>query len=447
MRSKFNPRFSRRQLLASLGAGAAATPLLPLFESESKAAKGDIARVVMMFSPNGTIRPNWLPTGGQSDFTLSPILASLEPVRDQIVVLAGIRYPSGGAGNNHMAGPSKFTTGTGLLDGDEFPGGGDASSGWGAGTSIDQTHAAMVGGETPFASLEFGVRVTGSNVRHRLSYAGSNMPIPPENDPAAMFDRLFSEFGVDQAELARLRAERRSVLDVLSSQTGALQSKVGTSDVAKMEAHLEGIREIEKRLDLDGATGEHCEVPELTVPGDALATAAYPEVSALQLELLTMAFACDLTRSATFLWSGSTSGQTFPWLDIGEGHHDLSHEGDGNEDAQQKLTDINTWYAEQFAAFVQMLGSIPEGDGTMLDNTIVLWGNELSKGNSHQIDPIPLVMAGGRNLGINTGRFLSFDDGTIHNRVLVSILQAMGHDVDSYGELDSGSGPLPGLFV
>lgn len=447
MHSRFNPRFSRRQLLASLGAGVAATPLLPLFESESKAAKGDIARVVMMFSPNGTIRPNWLPTGGQSDFTLGPILASLEPVREQIVIMDGISYPNGGAGNNHMAGPTKFTSGTGLLAGDEFGGGGDASSGWGGGTSIDQTHAAMVGGETPFASLEFGVRVTGSNVRNRLSYAGSNMPIPPENDPAAMFDRLFSEFGVDQAELARLRAERRSVLDVLSSQTEALQAKVGASDIAKMDAHLEGIREIEKRLDLDGATGEHCEVPDQTAPRDPLATAAYPEVSALQLELLTMAFACDLTRSATLMWNGSTSGQTFPWLDIAESHHDLSHEGDSNEDAQQKLTSINTWYAEQFSAFVQMLAAVPEGDGSMLDNTIVLWGNELSKGNSHQIDPIPLVMAGGSNLGINTGRFLTFDDGTSHNRVLVSILQAMGHDLDTYGELDDGSGPLPGLLL
>ncbi len=447
MHSKFNPRFSRRKLLASVGATVAATPLLPLFESESKAAKGDIARVVMMFSPNGTIRNNWLPSGGQDDFTLSPILASLEQVRDQIVIMDGIRYPSGGAGNNHMAGPSKFTCGTGLLAGNDFAGGGDVSSGWGAGTSIDQTHASLVGGETAFASLEFGVRVTGSNVRHRLSYSGSNMPIPPENDPASMFDRLFSEFGADQAELARLRAERRSVLDVLGAQTEAIQSKVGVSDVAKMEAHLEGIREIEKRLDLAGATGEHCSVPEQTTPGDALATSAYPDVSALQLELLTMAFACDLTRSATFLWSGSTSGQTFPWLDIDEGHHDLSHAGDGNADAQQKLTNINTWYAEQFTSFVQMLGAIPEGNGTMLDNTIVLWGNELSKGNSHQVDPIPLVMAGGRNLGIDTGRFLSFDDGTIHNRVLVSILQALGHDVDSYGELDNGSGPLPGLFV
>jgi len=237
------------------------------------------------------------------------------------------------------------------------------------------------------------------------------------------------------------------VLDVLTTQTEALQSRVGASDVAKMDAHLEGIREIEKRLDLDGAAGEHCEVPEQTAPGDPLATSAYPDVSALQLELLTMAFACDLTRSATFMWNGSTSGQTFPWLDISESHHDLSHEGDSNGDAQQKLTSINTWYAEQFSSFVQMLAAVPEGDGTMLDNTIVLWGNELSKGNSHQIDPIPLVMAGGRNLGINTGQFLTFEDGTIHNRVLVSILQALGHEVDSYGDLDNGSGTLAGLFV
>jgi len=441
----FNPRFTRRGMLASLGAGLAATPLLPLFESESKAADGDIARVVLMFSPNGTIRPNWLPSGGTADFTFGPILAPLEPVRDQILVLDGVRYPGGGAGNNHMAGPSKFTSGTGLLAGDEFTGGGDASSGWGGGTSVDQVHAGEVGGETPFASLEFGVRVTGSNPRHRLAYGGPNNPIPPESDPSAMFDRLFSEFGADQAELAQLRAERRSVLDILNAQTSTIESRVSSADKLKMDAHLEGLREIEKRLDLDGATGEHCEVPEVSLPGDALATSAYPEVSALQLELLTMAFACDLTRAATFMWSGSTSGQSFPWLDINEGHHDLSHEGDGNGDAQSKLTQINTWYAEQFASFVQMLAAVPEGDGTMLDNTIVLWGNELSKGNTHQVDPVPLVMAGGSNLGIEPGRFLQFDDGTLHNRVLVTILRALGHDVDTFGELDGGSGALPGF--
>ena len=444
-RKPFNPRFTRRGLLASMGAGLAATPLLPLFESESKAAVGDVARVVLMFSPNGTIRPNWLPSGGTTDFSFGSILAPLEPVRDQILVLDGIRFPSGGAGNNHMAGPSKFTCGTGLLAGDEFTGGGDASSGWGGGTSVDQVHAAAVGGETPFSSLEFGVRVTGSNPRHRLAYGGPNNPIPPESDPAAMFDRLFSEFGADQAELARLRTERRSVLDVLDAQTSAIESRVSSADKAKMAAHLEGLREIEKRLDLDGATGEHCEVPDVMMPGDALATSAYPEVSQLQLQLLTMAFACDLTRAATFMRSGSTSGQSFPWLDISEGHHDLSHEGDGNGDAQNKLTRINTWYAEQFASFVQMLAAVPEGDGTMLDNTIVLWGNELSKGNTHDVDPVPLVMAGGANLGIETGRFLQFEDGTIHNRVLVTILQALGHDIDSFGELDNGSGRLPGF--
>ncbi len=444
-RKPINPRFTRRGWLASVGAGLAATPLLPLLESESQAADRGIARVVLMFSPNGTIRSNWLPSGGTSDFTFGSILAPLEAVRDRVLVLDGIRFPSGGAGNNHMAGPSKFSAGTGLLAGDEFEGGGDVSSGWGGGTSLDQVHASAVGGETPFSSLEFGVRVTGSNPRHRLAYGGPNNPIPPESDPAAMFDRLFSEFGADQAELARLRAERRSVLDVLGAQTSAIESRVSSSDKAKLDAHREGLREIEKRLDLDGATGEHCEVPGVTMPGDAFATTAYPEVSALQMELLTMAFACDLTRAATFMWSGSTSGQSFPWLDISEGHHELSHEGDGNDDARNKLTQINRWYAEQFSAFVQMLAAVPEGDGTMLDNTIVLWGNELSKGNNHQIDPIPLVMAGGANLGIETGRFLQFDDGTLHNQVLVTILQALGHDIDSFGELDDGSGGLPGV--
>ncbi len=443
---RFNPKFSRRGLLKGLGLSAAAAPLLPLLESESRAADGPIARVVLMFSPNGTIRDNWLPSGNGTNFTLSPILASLAPVQDQIVVIDGLEYRAGGAGNKHMAGPSKFTAGSGLLSGDEFSGGGDASSGWGAGTSIDQVHAQAVGAMTPFASLELGVRVSGGNVRNRLSYSGPNEPIPPENNPTEVFDRLFSEFGQSQAELARVRAERRSALDVLKEQTESLKTKIAAAENQKMESHLDGLREIEKRLDLESATGEHCEVPMIGDVGDHMSTQNYPEVTRLQMDLLTMAFACDLTRASTFMWNGSTSGQTFPWLDVNDSHHDLSHLGDEDDAARDKLTSINTWYAEQFSYFVQSLAAIPEGDGTMLDNTIVLWGNELGKGNNHTHKQIPLVLAGGGNLGIQTGRLLEFDD-VENNRLLVSILNALGYPVETHGDLDNGSGGLPGLHV
>lgn len=437
MRSFNRPEFSRRAFLGSLGASAALLPFLPM--TETHAAEGPPLRLLIMFSSCGTNREGWLPSGGVDDFTLGPILSPLDSVKDEIIVVDGLRFNSGGAGNNHMAGPSKFTCGTGLLSGGEFSGGGDASSGWGGGTSIDQVYAEN-SGDTAFKSLELGVRVGGANPRTRLSYSGPNQPIPPESDPNQVFERLFAEFGQDQAVVAKLKAERRSVLDVVKAQTDALEQRIGQADRHKMQAHLEGLNEIEKRLTLESS----CEVPTENGSIDAGATENYPEVTRLQMDLLTTAFACDLTRSATFMWNGSTSGQTFPWLGFSESHHDLSHEGDSNDGAQNKLVQINNWYAEQFAYLVNRMRDIPEGDGTMLDNTIIVWGNELGKGNSHTHKNIPIVMAGGRNAGITPGRFLQYDD-VAHNRLLVSVLNALGVDVNSYGETDNGTGGLSGL--
>ncbi|MEM9458033.1 MAG: DUF1552 domain-containing protein [Myxococcota bacterium] len=434
--------FSRRALLQGLGAGAALAPFVPLLEVQ--AAEGPPLRLLLMFSANGTIRDAWLPQGSESDFTLGPILSSLEPVKDQIIVIDGLKFPSGGPGNRHMQGPSKFACGSALLDGD-FGGGGGASSGWGGGTSIDQAYAAEVGAQTPFKSLELGVRVSGSNVRHRLSYSGPDQPIPPESDPEEVFDRLFADFSQEEtAEIARLRAQRQSILGAVQSQTDAIRARVGRDDRDKIDAHLEGLSEIERRLDLEVGVGEACEVPDPVGSLEHMSTSNYPEVTRLQMDLLTMAFACDLTRSASFMWNGSTSPQTFPWLDISESHHDLSHEGDSNAGAQNKLVKINTWYAEQFSYLVQRMAEIPEGDGTLLDNTVILWGNELGKGNNHSHSNIPLVIAGGRNAGLQLGRFLRYD-GVEHNRLLVSVLNALGLDIDQYGDLDEGSGSLPGF--
>src|SRR5688572_21399066 len=442
MRRRFNPRFSRRGFLAGAGLGLAATPFVPILRS--RAADGPPLRLLLLFSANGTIRDAWLPSGGETDFTLGPILSPLTPYRDDIIVIDGLQYNGGGAGNNHMAGPSKFSCGSGLLAGSEFDGGGDASSGWGGGTSIDQTYATIAGKETPFNSLEIGVRIGSANPRTRLAYAGPNQPIPPENSPWAVFERLFAEFGASAAELAQLKAERRSVIDVGKAQIDTLQNEVAPEDRLKVEAHLDGIREIETRLDLEGSYGEACEVPVVGAEVDPMATDNYPAITRLHMDLLVMAFACDLTRASTFMWNGSTSGQTFPWLGIGTSHHDLSHEGDSNTGAQDDLVAINTWYAGEFAYLIEKLKAIPEGDGTMLDNTIVLWGNELGKGNDHTRTRIPFVMAGGKNAGLQTGRFLQYTD-VENNRLLVSILNALGIDVDTYGDLDDGTGPLSGL--
>lgn len=437
-------RMSRRGLLAGAGLSLAATPFLPMLQSHA-GGDGPPKRLLLLFSPCGTIRDQWLPTGTETDFTFGQIL---EPLalnhQGNVTVLDGIDYNGGGGGNNHMAGPSRFACGSGLLAGSEFSGGGDASSGWGSGISLDQAYAAEVGKFTPFSSLELGVRVNSANPRTRMAYSGPNQPIAPETNPQEVFNRLFSEFGASAAELAQLKAERRSVIDVVKAQTDALHAEVAAGDKLKLDAHLDGIREIEDRLELEANYGDSCEVPMFEDPGDHNATDNYPAVSRLQIDLLVMAFACDLTRSATFMWNGSTSGQTFPWLGISTGHHDLSHEGDSNTDAQNDLVTINRWYAEEIAYLLDRLAAIPEGDGTMLDNTIVLWGNELGKGNSHTRTEIPLLLAGGANLGLPQGRLLEYD-GVENNRLLVSIAQLLGMQVDTFGTNDNGSGPLPGL--
>jgi hypothetical protein len=439
-RRGFNHRFTRRGFLASAGLSVAATPFVPLLEPQ--AADGLPLRLILLFSPNGTIHERWAPTGTESEFTLGEILMPLEANHQgNIIVLDGIDYNSGGAGNNHMAGPSRFTAGSGLLAGSEFSGGGDASSGWGAGKSIDQEYADVAGLETPFRSLELGVRITSTNPRTRMAYSGPDQPIAPEVDPTAVFDRLFTEFTQSAEEVERIRAQRRSVIDVVKAQTDALEQQVGLADKLKIEAHLHGIREIEKRL--DSGLGS-CDVPMLGDPLDHLDTDNYPAVSRLMIDLMVMAMACDLTRAATFMWSGSTSGQTFPWLGITTGHHDISHEGDSNGGAIDDLVAINTWYAGEFAYLLDRLAETPEGDSTMLDHTIVLWGNELGRGNSHTRTTIPLVMAGGGAAGFVTGRYLQLD-GVANNRVLVSILNALGIEVDTWGTTDNGTGGLAGL--
>lgn len=432
---------SRRAFLTGLGAGVALTPFIPLLSASAQ--EGTMPRrVIFLFSPNGTIYEAWKPSGTENNFTFGSILEPLEPYKSYVTVLDGLRYASGGAGNNHMQGPHKFLAGSKLLEGNEFTGGGNASSGWGSQISVDQHIAATVGQQTPFASLEFGVQNGGSDIRTRMSYAGENQPIAPEQDPYAMFDRLFADFGQSEQELTRLRNERKSVIDVVRAQLASLEPRYASGDALKVESHLDALRSIEKRLDIE--YGAACELPVLGDQIDHMADDNFQVVSRLQIDLMVMSLACDMTRIASLLWNGSTSSQTFPFLGFADKHHELSHEGDTNTLAQNKLIDINKFYAGEVAYLLSKLAAVPEGAGSMLDNTLVVWGNELGKGNSHSHYPIPLVLCGGAQGYFRMGRSLDAGD-EIHNRLLVSICQYMGLSDQTYGNLDTGSGPLDNL--
>ena len=444
-------RIPRRTVLRGLGGAAIALPFLEAMHSP-RHAHADVfpKRLVVFFSANGTIPEAWTPSGGEADFTLGEILSPLEPWRDQLLVLRGIDMEAAhhGPGDGHQTGMGTMLTGTELLEGSEFCEG-DCSDptqtvGWGGGISVDQRVAQTVGQDTKFPSLELGVQVQSATIWSRMSYLGPDQPIPPEDDPAKAFARIFGELGQDPFGLATQRAQRHTVLDSVAADFDALHARVGVEDRKKLEAHVTAIREIEKRLDAGGQLGGACQIPAMDRVGDIYATENFPHVGRLQMDLLAMSLACDLTRVASLQWSTSVSNKQFSWLGIEEGHHDLSHESDTNADARAKLVQINRWYAEQYAYLLERLSSIPEGDGTLLDNTVVLWCNELGVGNAHTRRDVPYVLAGSCGGWFRTGRSLDFE-GKNHNDLLVSICQAMGVAVDTFGNPAYCSGPLPNL--
>jgi len=345
-----------------------------------------------------------------------------------------------GPGDAHQKGTGQALTCTELQEGD-FPGDGDGSitSGWADGISVDQAIADVVGGGTKFRSLEFGVGVAGATPFSRISYRGPAQPIPPENDPMAAFERIFGDLNNPPEMQARRIAERHLVLDAVAADYERLLPKLGANDRLKLEAHLAAVRDIEMRLDSEGVGGGLCNQPVLGKVPDLSMIDNIPAIGRLQMDLLAIALACDLTRVASIMWTNSATQMPFPWLSIPEGHHELAHRGNSDEDAQEKLVKINNWYAKQFAYLIAKLKSMPEGDGSVLDSTLLIWVNEHSRGNNHDRDGIPYVIAGKAGGSVTPHRWLQLDD-VPHNNLWVGCMQAMGLDVETFGNPDYCTG-------
>lgn len=404
-------------------------------------------RFVVFFSPNGTVPWNWTPTGTETNFQLSPILSPLAAHQSDIVVISGVDQIQGGAGEQHIQGMGCMLTGMPVNGGGPWNG-----ASWAGGMSVDQVIADQIGAGTKFRSLELGVQVgngppggTPTSVWTRMSYRGSNDPLHPENSPYAIFDRVFSDVDAEEAELARRRALKKSVLDTVRDDYVSLMARIGAADRPRVEAHLSAVRELEESLGL-GTNGRTCTPPTLQPGLSVLSNDNYGAVGRAQMDLLVIAMACDLTRVGGIQWSHSVGETRHRWLDIHEGHHEISHRGDSDTVAQDQLTRINRWYAEQFAYLLAKLKSVPEGDGTLLDHTIVLWCNELAKGNSHSGTDAPYVLAGRGGGSLRTGRFLRYSGHVPHNNLLVSLLNAFGVDRDRFGNPDWCTGPLAGLL-
>jgi hypothetical protein len=448
------PAMNRRTLLRGLGGLAIGLPLLDTMRGASAHAAGPECpkRFIVMYTPNGTIAKNFWPTSvnSETDFQLSPILAPLAAHKDDLLIVGGIDMLSAmgdGPGDAHQKGTGQCLTATELLPGN-FVGGGGLSAGWAGGISVDQEIANHIGQDTAYASLELGVAVQGANVRGRIAYRGPGQPLPPENSPYATYQRLFGDSLGDPLEIEQRVARRQSVLDVVADDYEQLRGRLGGEDRDKLHNHLLSIDAIRNRLDktvveFEGA----CQPLELGPVLDVDKIENMPVIGGLQMDLLAMALACDITRVATLMWTNSTSNAVLSFVDpaITTGHHAIAHKGDEDATKVQHNTLINTWYASQLAALIDRLKAIPEGDGTVFDNTVILWTNEQSRGNNHDRRNLPYVIAGSAGGYFNTGRYVEVPSGTGHNQLLVSLLNAMDVDASEFGNSIYGTGPLTGL--
>ncbi len=434
---------NRRDFLRTLGLGAAVAPFvfnLPslAFANQSERKK----RLLVMFSPNGTVPWNFWPEETGKDFKLKSITEPLAPWKDKLLFLKGVNDRVRGDGDAHMRGIGCLLTGIELYPGN-IQGGSDTPAGWSSGHSIDQEiknylqkNAAT---QTRFGSLEFGVMVPErADTWTRMVYSGPNKPIAPIDNPYRMFKKLYGR-KKDNQVLA-------SVLDDLGGDLKKVANAVSAEDRRLLDEHATFVREMEAELKADAkSTAPTHKVPQLEA-GVKEENDNMPKISQMQIELIVNSFLADFTRVATFQITNSVGGSKMRWLGIEEGHHDLSHEGDKNEKAQEKLTKINTWYCEQLALLCKRLDETPEpgGGGSLLDNTTIVWTNELGQGNSHTLNNIPWLLVGG-GLGFKTGRSLKYKDVS-HNRLLMSLAHGFGHEIKSFGNKDfCKDGPLSDL--
>jgi hypothetical protein len=430
---------SRREFLRDMGIGAAALPFilnLPSLGFANQQRRKQ--RLVVMFSPNGIVPPAFWPDEEGEKFTLKESLTPLESLRERTLILHGVCDRVRGDGDAHMRGMGCLLTGIELFPGN-VQGGSDTPAGWAKGISIDQEIRNFLQKEqatrTRFGSLEFGVMVPDrADTWTRMVYAAGNKPLAPIDNPYQMFAKLYGR--------AKDRENLKSVLDDVQDDLKKVGAAVSAEDRKLLDEHASFVREMEQELKADkGADVGHA-VPE-PEPGVKKENDNIPRLSKMQIELMVRSFAADFARVATLQYTNSVGGAQMHWIGVDEGHHELSHLPDSDAKGQEKLTKINKWWCEQMAYLAKRLAETPEpgGSGSLLDNTLIIWTNELGKGNSHTLDNIPFVLVG-NGLDFKMGRSLKLAK-VPHNRLLLALAHGFGHRIDKFGNPNfCGQGPL-----
>ena len=423
----------RRRFLQLAGVGLIAAPFVNMLRAgRARAASGGAKRLVIFFSPNGVVHSHWRPTGGGADFTFpaGSILEPLAPHQADLIVMDGLNFFQA---DNHEGGMAAMLTCKG----------GAASVG--AGASIDQYVATELASPTKFRSLEFGVQTSpwGGSNQTRMCYAGPGQFVTPDDDPSSVYTRMFGDLMGGDEEVAKLRARRQRVVDLLVDETKALRARVGSEERPKLDAHIEALASVEQGLQAGGS----CDAPVAPGTTNPLIDTSIPAVTKAQIDLAVTGLACGLTNVATIQLSHTVSPSVFSWLDgVAEGHHALSHIDDSNAAGVAQFAACERWSAEQFAYLIEQLKALPEpdGEGTMLDNSVVLWAKEMGDSRAHVCTDVPFVLAGSACGYFKTGQYLSFA-GEPHNKLMVSICNALGLTNETFGEASFGAGPLAGL--
>ena len=429
----------RRTFLRGAGA-AVALPLLdamvPALSAQSTTAAAPVRRLGFVYIPNGAVMQQWTPAETGAGFALSPILQPLAPYKDQLTVVTGLAHgqaePLGDGNGEHSRASATWLNGVHPKQTE----GADVQ----AGMTADQIAAAGLGQDTPLPSLELAIDLDGlvGNCENGYScvylntvaWRSATTPLPMENNPRVVFERLFGDGGTTEQRVAEMRRDR-SILDSVTDDLAALEREVGAGDRARIDQYLDSVRALERRIQLAEAQSATVELPDLDRPVGIPGT--YEDHVKLMFDLLALAYQADLTRVFTFMLGRELGGRTYPHLGVPDPHHGLSHHRNDPEKLD-KLARINTYHMGLFAHFLENLQSTSDGDGSLLDHSMVMYGGGLGDSNDHAHFDLPELVVGGGGGRLRGGRHLRYPKDTPVNNLLVSMLDKAGLPAERFGD-------------
>ena len=442
-------RISRRTLLKGAGVALGLPWLEAMMPSTARAVQAtndNPVRMAMLYMPNGVNTAHWYPTGSGRDFTLSKTLEPLAGLQDKITVLGNLWNAASKAGDGHYVKEASILTCATIK---KTPGVDIANA-----TSMDQLAAQRLGNRTPLPSLELGVapvavgvdlavgytRIYGSHI----SWSNPNTPLPRELSPKAAYERLFRAGNAPSGGDAKLDS---LLLDRVLGDAKRLRSEIGSADGARLDEYLSTMRTLEQRVQRVSNGEQKIWKPRMALRLDAAPTdspSSHEEHCRLMLDIIATAFQSDTTRISTFMFGNAVSNVSFRFLEgVSLGHHDTSHHGKA-EDKLRQYQLVNQWHVAQYAYLLNRLKSMKEGETTVLDNSMILFGSALSDGDSHNPHKLPIVLGGRGGGRIDAGQFRMYGDDTPLANLYVSMLDAFGAPVERFAD---STGPLAGVLA